>query len=319
MEIKPNLLSFSFKGKTPVKTHKTILDVQYESQKANPLDEQRKKRIADMKSALTKLQELKENSSPKKLASQRAGILKQRLEALKAILEKLPSGNYKALAQELKQIAKQLNVISKSVGGSAGSGASMPVMSLSSGEGNAGSSSEEGVDVNSELSISSSASASESPASAAPDTTEADAKEAEKLAKEVERQVHSVARPEENDKVDEQGESRLDKPNSSRSPLASLQSNDDIDDRALREILTEAGKLVRQVLSLLKAKHQDDDEETDELFKDIKSELEGLDKNLGEGSLATTGQALGMNLGASLGIASISDLGGMGGFVDVSV
>lgn len=311
MEIKPNLLSFSFKGKTPAKTHKTILDVQDEQLKANPLDEHRKKRMADMKTALTKLQELKENSSPKKLASQRAGILKQRLEALKAILEKLPPGNYKALAQELKQIAKQLNVISKSVGGSA-AGASRPVMSLSSGEGNAGSSSEEGVDVNSELSISSSASASESPASAAPDTTEADAKEAEKLAKEVERQVHSVARPEENEKVDKQDESKLDEPSPSTSPLTSLQPNDDIDDKALREILTEAAKLVRQVLALLKEKHQDDDEETRELFKDIEGELGDLDNSLGQGNLAQA-------LGESIGIGSLSGIGGLGGFVDVSV
>ena len=319
MEIKPNLLSFSFKGKASVKTHKTILDVQDEQLKANPLDEHRKKRMADMKTALTKLQELKESSSPKKLASQRAGILKQRLETLKAILEKLPPGNYKALAQELKQIAKQLNVVSKSVGNSAGGTANMPVMSLSSGEGNEGSSSEEEVDVNSELSIGSAASVSEPNASDAPDTAAADAKEAEKLAKEVERQVHSEARPEENEKVDKQDESKLDKPSPSTSPLTSLQPNDDIDDKVLREILTEAAKLVRQVLSLLKAKHQDDDEETDELFKDIKSELEGLDKNLGEGSLATTGQALGVNLGESLSVASMGGLGGMGGFVDVSV
>lgn len=305
MEIKPNLLSFSFKGKTPAKTHKTILDVQDEQLKANPLDEHRKKRMADMKTALTKLQELKESSSPKKLASQRAAILKQRLETLKAILEKLPPGNYKALAQELKQIAKQLNVISKSVGGSAGGSASRPVLSLSSGEGNADSSNEEGVDAESTVNA--------APDTSAPDTSASDAREAEKLAKEVERQVHSEARPEENDKVDEQDESKQDEPSPSTSPLASVHSNDDIDDRALREILTEAGKLVRQVLSLLKAKHQDDDEETDELFKDIKSELEGLDKNLGEGSLATTGQALGVNLGESLSVAS------MGGFVDVSV
>lgn len=318
MEIKPNLLSFSFKGKTPAKTYKTILDVQDEQLKANPLDEHRKKRMADMKSALTKLQELKENSSPKKLASQRAGILKQRLEALKAILEKLPPGNYKALAQELKQIAKQLNVISKSVGGSAGGGSSMPVMSVNSDNDSTDSSSEEGLDVNPESAVSAAPDTS-SPNTSAPDTSASDAKEAEKLAKEVERQVHSEAKPEENAKVDEQDESKLDKPSSSTSPLASLHANDDIDDRALREILTEAGKLVRQVLSLLKAKHQDDDEETRELFKDIKSELEGLDKNLGEGSLATTGQALGVNLGESLSMASISSLGGMGGFVDVSV
>lgn len=311
MEIKPNLLSFSFKGKAPAKTHKTILDVQDEQLKANPLDEHRKKRMADMKTALTKLQELKESSSPKKLASQRAGILKQRLETLKAILEKLPPGNYKALAQELKQIAKQLNVISKSVGGSAGGSASRPVMSLSSGEGNADSSNEEGVDAESTVNA--------APDTSAPDTSASDAREAEKLAKEVERQVHSEARPEENDKVDEQDESKQDEPSPSTSPLTSVHSNDDIDDRALREILTEAGKLVRQVLSLLKAKHQDDDEETDELFKDIKSELEGLDKNLGEGSLATTGQALGVNLGESLSVASMGGLGGMGGFVDVSV
>lgn len=313
MEIKPNLLSFSFKGKTPAKTHKTILDVQDESQKANPLDEHRKKRMADMKSALTKLQELKENSSPKKLASQRAGILKQRLEALKAILEKLPPGNYKALAQELKQIAKQLNVISKSVGGSAGGSASRPVMSLKTDEASADSSSKENVDTNPEPTVSA------APDTSAPDTSASDAKEAEKLAKEIERQVHAEARPEESAKVDEQDESKLDKPSLSTSPLASVHSNDDIDDRALHEILTEAGKLVRQVLSLLKAKHQDDDEETRELFKDIKSELEDLDKNLGEGSLATTGQALGVNLGESLGVASIGGLGGMGGFVDVSV
>ena len=312
MEIKPNLLSFSFKGKAPTKTHKTILDVQDEQLKANPLDEHRKKKMADMKTALTKLQELKENSSPKKLASQRAAILKQRLETLKAILEKLPPGNYKALAQEPKQIAKQLNVVSKSVSNSAGGSANMPVMSLSSGEGNEGSSSEEEVDVNSELSIGSAASVSEPNASDAPDTAAADAKEAEKLAKEVERQVHSEARPEENEKVDKQDESKLDKPSPSTSPLASLQPNDNIDDKALREILTEAAKLVRQVLALLKEKHQDDDKETRELFKDIEGELGDLDNSLGQGNLAQA-------LDESIGIGSLGGIGGLGGFVDVSV
>lgn len=312
MEIKPNLLSFSFKGKAPAKTHKTILDVQDEQLKANPLDEHRKKRMADMKTALTKLQELKESSSPKKLASQRAAILKQRLETLKAILEKLPPGNYKALAQELKQIAKQLNVVSKSVGNSSGGTANMPAMSLSSGEGNEDSSSEEEVDVNSELSIGSAASVSEPNASDAPDTAAADAKEAEKLAKEVERQVHSEARPEENDKVDKQDESKLDKPSPSTSPLTSLQPNDDINDKVLREILTEAAKLVRQVLALLKEKHQDDDEETRELFKDIEGELGDLDNSLGQGNLAQA-------LGESIGIGSLGGIGGLGSFVDVSV
>lgn len=310
MEIKPNLLSFSFKGKTPAKTHKTILDVQDEQLKANPLDEHRKKRMADMKTALTKLQELKENSSPKKLASQRAAILKQRLEALKAILEKLPPGNYKALAQELKQIAKQLNVISKSVGGSA-AGASRPVMSLNTDETSADSSSKENVDANSEPTVSAAPDSSSSNTSA-PDTAASDAKEAEKLAKEVERQVHSEARPEENAKVDERDESKLDKQRPSRSPLASLQPNDDIDDKALREILTEAAKLVRQVLALLKEKHQDDDEETRELFKDIEGELGDLDNSLGQGNLAQA-------LGESIGIGSLSGIGGLGGFVDVSV
>lgn len=302
MEIKPNLFFPSFSKIASAKNYKTILDVQDEKPKTNPVDERRKKRMADIKEAFAKLSELKESNSPKKLASQRAGILKQRLEALKAILEKLPPGNYKALAQELKQIAQQLNVVSKSAGSSAGGASSMPVMSFNTDEASADSNSEEGVDA-------------ESTVNAASDTTEADtsasdAKEAEKLAKEVENEVGFEAptkvNSETNDKADEQDEL-----NSTNLPIVGVRSNDDIDDKALREILTEAGKLVRQVLSLLKAKHQDDDEETRELFKDIEKELGDLDKSLEQGNLASQEQALGVSL-------DMAGVGGIGSVINTS-
>lgn len=66
-------------------------------------------------------------------------------------------------------------------------------------------------------------------------------------------------------------------------PLSGNQDNEDeADDKALRSVLAEARKVLKEVLALLKAKHQPDDKETRKLFNDIEREIKELDDNLAD-------------------------------------
>ncbi|MDM7857893.1 hypothetical protein [Thiopseudomonas acetoxidans] len=311
MQIKPSLPSFSSRDIPTGQTQQAFMGERDESHAGKVLFERRKKQMHDMQTAVTKLQEMKKNASPKKMASQRAALLKQRLDTLKSIMAKLPPGNYKALAQEVKQIAKELAALSKELGNSGGSLGHMPPMSVASGETSADGGSEEmaRVDSSTELahmqdtSMAELAISHETLASTvmAAETAEAEAQQAANLSAGVKRDAL--------DKTDEQHDSKTDKLRAT-----GQRQSEDTDDKVLRALLTEARKTLKEVLSLLKAKHQVNDKESRKLFASIERELETLDQSLQQGALASSASEL-----VSAGSIETGSIGGMGGFVDVSI
>ena len=313
MQIKPNLPSFSSRDIPTGHTQQAIMGERDESHAGKVLFERRKKQMHDMQTAVTKLQEMKKNASPKKMASQRAALLKQRLDTLKSIMAKLPPGNYKALAQELKQIAKELAALGKQMGNSGGSLGNMPAMSAALGEAMADSASEEAAGINANADMASSmpdidvtaelntAVEVQTTAEQAAQTAQVEARQAESLSAEVERDLNA--------KDNEQHDAKVNKPR-----IAGLHQNEDADDKALRAILTEASKTLKEVLNLLKAKHQVDDKESRKLFARIESELETLDQSLQQSALTASDYEP-----VASGNIEAGNSANMGGFVDISV
>lgn len=313
MQIKPNLPSFSSRDIPTGHTQQAIMGERDESHAGKVLFERRKKQMHDMQTAVTKLQEMKKNASPKKMASQRAALLKQRLDTLKSIMAKLPPGNYKALAQELKQIAKELAALGKQMGNSGGSLGNMPAMSAALGEAMADSASEEAAGINANADMASSmpdidvtaelntAVEVQTTAEQAAQTAQVEARQAESLSAEIERDLNA--------KDNEQHDAKVNKPR-----IAGLHQNEDADDKALRAILTEASKTLKEVLNLLKAKHQVDDKESRKLFARIESELETLDQSLQQSALTASDSEP-----VASGNIEAGNSANMGGFVDISV
>lgn len=306
MQIKPSLPSFGSRG---VPSLLAGLGRQDEGRVGSALHQRGKKKMQDMQTALTKMQELQKNSSAKNMASQRAALLKQRLDTLKSIMAKLPPGNYKALAQELKQIAKELAVLSKKLGNSAGSAVNMPSISLASAATSTDTSSEEttATDASSQPVTSvqdtelTSSDEAQATATLAAKTAQADAQQAARLSADVERDA--------NTKADEQHDLKADKPG-----IAGLHQSENADDKSLRAILTEARKTLKEVVSLLKIKHQVDDKESRKLFASIQSDMETLDQTLKKGALASLTAEAAPTEGIETG-----NISGMGGFVDISI
>ena len=313
MQIKQNLPSFSSRDIPTGHTQQAIMGERDESHAGKVLFERRKKQMHDMQTAVTKLQEMKKNASPKKMASQRAALLKQRLDTLKSIMAKLPPGNYKALAQELKQIAKELAALGKQMGNSGGSLGNMPAMSAALGEAMADSASEEtvGIDANAYMASSmpdidvtaelNTAVEVQTTAEQAAQTAQVEARQAESLSAEIERDLNA--------KDNEQHDAKVNKPR-----IAGLHQNEDADDKALRAILTEASKTLKEVLNLLKAKHQVDDKESRKLFARIESELDTLDQSLQQSALTASESEP-----VASGNIEVGNSANMGGFVDISV
>lgn len=310
MQIKPNLPSFSSRDIPTGHTQQAIMGERDESHAGKVLFERRKKQMHDMQTAVTKLQEMKKNASPKKMASQRAALLKQRLDTLKSIMAKLPPGNYKALAQELKQIAKELAALGKQMGNSGGSLGNMPAMSAALGEAMADSASEEAAGINANADMASSMPDIDVTAelntavevqTTAEQAAQVEARQAESLSAEIERDLNA--------KDNEQHDAKVNKPR-----IAGLHQNEDADDKALRAILTEASKTLKEVLNLLKAKHQVDDKESRKLFARIESELETLDQSLQQSALTASDSEP-----VASGNIEAGNSANMGGFVDISV
>lgn len=310
MQIKQNLPSFSSRDIPTGHTQQAIMGERDESHAGKVLFERRKKQMHDMQTAVTKLQEMKKNASPKKMASQRAALLKQRLDTLKSIMAKLPPGNYKALAQELKQIAKELAALGKQMGNSGGSLGNMPAMSAALGEAMADSASEEAAGINANADMASSMpdidvtvelNTAVEVQTTAEQAAQVEARQAESLSAEVERDLNA--------KDNEQHDAKVNKPR-----IAGLHQNEDADDKALRAILTEASKTLKEVLNLLKAKHQVDDKESRKLFARIESELETLDQSLQQSALTASDSEP-----VASGNIEAGNSANMGGFVDISV
>lgn len=247
---------------------------QTEQQPANPLLEMRQQHLENMRKTAAQVQQLKKSSpsSSKKNAAQRAGQLKQRLDTLKAVMSKLPPGDHKMLIREMKQIAKELSALSKQLGSSGGgsSVANLPA-AMAASFGNADISAADisttNVDADIPVATAEQAVAAVATTESVPDAGMADA---EAQAKQAEGAAHEAAAAATNDKAQ-------------LKPLSGNQDNEDeADDKALRSVLAEARKVLKEVLALLKAKHQPDDKETRKLFNDIEREIKELDDNLAD-------------------------------------
>lgn len=250
------------------------------------LHKRHKKQLQDMQAALEQMQALKKNSSPKKTAKDRANLLKQRLETLKSVMAKLPPGDYKALAQEIKQIAKELAALGKQLGNSGNNATSLPA--LPSGF----------------------AQVVQHTASAATDIPEAGATLATDMSAILANPVQTAASPDNpqdmhtaaNTVTDtstgpaiapgttasaEQAasqtaqNSKTDTKQAFGKPgLNTRQQDQKTEDKELHAALNEARKVLKQVLNLLKAKHQANDKESRKLLDAAQSELDTLEQHL---------------------------------------
>lgn len=126
MQIKSPMHPPDLSNRQPDRSQALPADTEAKDGMGSVLHERQKKQLQDMQATAQVLQQMKKSNSPKQRATQRAAMLKQRLEALKSVLSKLPPGDYKALLQELKQIAKELKALSKQLGSSGAASAGMP-------------------------------------------------------------------------------------------------------------------------------------------------------------------------------------------------
>lgn len=263
----------------------------------------RQKQQKKMQESLAALQEMQKNLAPKKQAAARAGRLKQRLEMLRDMLAKMPPGNYKALAQELKQIAKELAALGKSLG-SSGSAITAPALNFQTDTDGAEAGAEGAAESGGEAEAAALAAAAAEGAENA--ETSSGSAEAERLAGEAAASAN--AEDEQNDVPGEHDD------RSANEIGGSAANGDAQDDKALRALLVDAKKLLKQVADLLKAKMLDFDKEARKIFEDIDRSLRKLDDSLrgGENPLYS---ALGE---LSLGGADSGDTAASGVNIDVS-
>jgi hypothetical protein len=244
------------------------------------LYERRQKQLQEMQASIARLKQLQKETSPKKLARERAGILKQRLDLLKSMMSKLPSGDHKAMARELKQIARELAALSKELKGSGGGGLAMPQVSFGAEGKVAAESTVADADV-------------VQPEAVAEPSLVDMAMVAESLSFEtgdVEGEAGQVAGQADTLALEVVvAEHQTGKLNSDAAGLSVTNSNEDADDRELRDILTKARKVLKEVLAMLKAKHQVKDKESHKIFSEIEKVLKDLDKALAQSELALAG------------------------------
>lgn len=227
------------------------------------LHERRQKQLQEMQAGIAKLKQLKQSTTPKMMARDRAAMLKQRLDMLKSIISKLSPGDHKAMARELKQIARELAALGKQLGKDAG-GSAMPLMAFGMDrvEGNALAETAMTLD---DAGVVPEA-GDEAAVEAMPDEMEAVQADAEQLVSEADQAVAQAVAG---------GQLSL--------PVAG--QSGDADDKALREMLVKARALLKEVAAMLKAKHRVQDKESRKLFAEIEKGLKDLDKALGQSEL----------------------------------
>ncbi len=299
MDIKANNLSMvrqEFAAKREDIAQNNIAE---KNQLGRQLHQSQQQRMREMQESVAKLQELKKSNSPKKAARSKAAMLKQRLETLKKIMQKLPPGDYKVLAQEIKQIAKELAALSKQLGKSAAPNLALPQMA-------AGQFSQ-GEAVDSELADLAGEMVDVPPQAAVEpqveqlaeaELSQVEAQELEQAATQAEAEAQaSVNGTEENNPAGKLALAR--------------NTEQDEEDKQLRAVLAESKKLLKDVLSLLKAKHQSQDKDSRKIIAAIERDLERLDQALGSGNMELAADAA---ADITAGIDS-----NIGGFVDTSV
>ncbi len=293
MQISPNLSLLESVTKRPLSGQ---LGDEDKSRLGRQLYDSQQKRLQDMQVSLAKLQETKKNTSPKKAASQKAAMLKQRLETLKSVMQKMPPGDYKILAQEIKQIAKELAALSKQLGKSSTAGNLPMTMQGAQNQVAAGieavPDAEIAPDVTVDVAMPVEISAEvidEPPVDATPPAS-AETVAATEVA-EVEQLVQQAE--------------ATDKTHTNKPQLFTNSAEDDEDDKQLRSVLAESKKLLKEVLNLLKAKHQNNDKESRKIIASIERDLATLDRAL---------DVSGLDLSDVVSVVE----GNVGGFVDTT-
>jgi len=271
MQVSPNLSLLESVTKRPVSGQ---LGDEDKSRLGRQLYDSQQKRLQDMQDSLVKLQEMKKNTSPKKAASQKAAMLKQRLETLKSVMQKMPPGDYKILAQEIKQIAKELAALSKQLGKSSPA-VNLPI-AMQGAQNQVAAGIETVPDAEIALDVTVDVTAAQIPVEVVD--------EAEQLVQQAEA---------------------TDKTHTNKPQLFTNSAEDDEDDKQLRSVLAESKKLLKEVLNLLKAKHQNNDKDSRKIIASIERDIESLEQALGTG-------------GIDLPDVAITAESSVGGFVDTT-
>lgn len=320
MPIKPELPPVYSNRLPPAQAQQPTTDEQKALPTAKSLHERQQERLQDMQMSATQIQQMKKANSPKQQAANRAALLAQRLQMLKSMLSKLPPGDYKVLLQEIKQIAKELKALSAQLktspaGGSlpglsaamsqAGANLVTPDANLPSDAGAAVGGAAEAamsapVDVPPNVDSVPDASV-EAEGVVVDESAEADVKaEAQAATAAAETAAQQASATENNQRPE------------GLAPASG--KDDDAADKQLREVLNEAKKLLKEVLNLLKAKHQDNDKESRKLVNEIEREIEGLEQALAQNQLSS-------DLPEAIADSSAGDVdidsAGLGGFVDI--
>lgn len=296
MQVSPNLSLLESVAKRPVSGQ---LGDEDKSRLGRQLYDSQQKRLQDMQDSLVKLQETKKNTSPKKAASQKAAMLKQRLETLKSVMQKMPPGDYKILAQEIKQIAKELAALSKQLGKSS------PAVNLPIAMQGAQNQVAAGIETVAEAEIApdvmADVTAAQIPVEVATEVIDEAQVEATPAAG-----AETVAATEvaEAEQLAQQAEA-ADKTNTNKPQLFANNAEDDEDDKQLRSVLAESKKLLKEVLNLIKAKHQNNDKDSRKIIASIERDIESLEQALGTG-------------GIDLPDVAITAESSVGGFVDTT-
>lgn len=288
-------------------------------QKSEPAeDDPFTKRLKKQQEALESLASL---PTPKEASQQQAtdkvGFLRQRLEMLKAMMAFASPEQLKNMAKELKSIARELAGAAKLLNNQGGGGAGMtaipsvvattaaptagvpttaaqPAVAQTSGAESAGS--QAGGDEGAQATVSSDAQQAEASAKTAED-------DAEKAA---EQEAEKAAGESEGDESTEVGVlpslpsliQNEDNRSKSNSPSAS--------EHALRGVLTDAQKELREVINALKVRLNEEDKEARRELKKAEEVMDKTDRVVAASTSDALYSSLGQLLPTSLGGASVS-------------
>ena len=254
-------------------------------------EERQLKRLAEMQAAVKRLQAMpSQKAVAKQATTNKVGMLKQRLDALKALLLHASPAQAKALLQELKSIAKELSAAAKSLGGGSGGGAATAAESSAPEAGasaeSAESAEESGSAASSEV-AGGEAAPSNSPEPSANGGAALDATSGSNTNADGTTRISDAASSEVNGQAAAQ----------------------DGDDQALRALLIDARKSLKEAVALLKSKLTHPDKETRHDLQAIDKSLSEIDKALGQGgndfytglgNLSVSGTESGLSISVSV-------------------
>jgi len=244
-------MSLEFSKLSSARSALQVLAKTNSSGAANRAVDAQQKRQQEMQEAVNHLRAL---PSPKKLARQgsmnKVGMLKQRMEALKALLLHASPEQAKALLKELKSIAKELSSEAKSLGTNRG---------------------QVGVSTPTEVGATSdSAQSSEAPVAGEQNSEPSEAGSATAAA----TTTASVSSIGEDAKAD-----------SGSQPAAKDGDGDgEGDDRALRAMLSDARKVLKELIGMMKSKLAAAGDEAKRDLQATEKSLAEIDKALAQGS-----------------------------------